>query len=351
MIETTEQLSAYLNSLQGDFRAMDLEGDSLHRYQEKISLVQFTDGENHQLIDPLAIDDMQPLKDFLKEGELWMHGADYDIVMMRKDLDVVPPLIWDTQIGARLLGVKKFGYGNLVEHFQGVEISKSSQKADWSKRPLTEKMTEYAINDVLFLKPIVEQILRGLHEKGRYSWFVESCQWAREKVLERPMEKEDPWRIAGSGKMNPRSLAYLRGLWYWRDEQAREWDRPTFMVCGNKQLIAWVFDLVAGKSITLPKHFRPSRRKAFFEAVEEVKNLSDDVLPQRVRGKGRRDKNEIFDARVEAMSKLRDSVANELDIDASLIISKSTIEALSAEEVEPTSVLMKWQMKLLNMDM
>ena len=348
MIETTQQLSDYLGSLSGDFRAMDLEGDSLYHYDEKISLVQFTDGEKHQLIDPLAVEDMQPLKDFLKDAKLWMHGADYDIVMMRKDLDVVPPVIWDTQIGARLLGVRKFGYGNLVEHYQGVEISKSSKKADWSKRPLTEKMREYAINGVRFLKQIYDQILAGLHEKGRYEWFVESCEWAREKVLERPMEKEDPWRISGCGKMQPRALAYLRSLWYWRDNQAMEWDRPTFMVCGNKQLIGWVLDLVAGKSVTLPKHYRTNRRKAFFAAVDEAKNLSDDVLPGRIKGKGKRVKDDAFDSRVDAMIKQRDTAAEELDIDSSLIISRALIEALAAEEVEPSSVLMKWQMKLMN---
>jgi len=241
-------------------------------------------------------------------------------------------------------------YGNLVEHYEGVEISKSSQKADWSKRPLTEKMAEYAINDVLFLQPIVKKILKGLHDKGRYDWFVESCHWAREKVLSRPLEKEDPWRIPGSGKMRPRALAYLRALWYWRDEQAREWDRPAFMVCGNKQLIAWGGALEEGKSITLPKHFRASRKKAFFEATKEVQNLSDKVLPQRVKGKGRRDKNEIFDARVDEMSKQRDLIAEQLDIDASLIISRAVIEALVAEEIEPSSVLMKWQMKLLDIE-
>ncbi len=349
MIETTQQLKDYLGSLKGDFRAMDLEGDSLYNYQEKISLIQFTDGENHQLIDPLAVEDMQPLKDFLKDAELWMHGADYDIVMMRKDLDVVPPIIWDTQIGARLLGVKKFGYGNLVEHFQGVEICKSSQKADWSKRPLTEKMREYAINDVLFLKPIVEQILAGLKEKGRYDWFVESCEWAREKVLDRPMDKEDPWRIAGSGKLTPRAQAYLRALWYWRDEQAMDWDRPTFMVCGNKQLLSWVSELAAGKNVTLPKHFRPNRRKAFFAAVESAQSLADDVLPQRVKSKGKRVKDEAFDARVEELIKHRDSVAAELDIDSSLIISRAIIETLAANEEEPKEVLMKWQIEFMNL--
>jgi len=93
MLETTEELAQYMSSLEGNFRAMDLEGDSLHHYYEKISLIQFTDGERHQLIDPLAIDDLQPLKDYLKDAELWMHGADYDIVMMRKDLDIVPPVV------------------------------------------------------------------------------------------------------------------------------------------------------------------------------------------------------------------------------------------------------------------
>jgi len=349
MIETTQQLSDYFESLEGDFRAMDLEGDSLYHYHEKISLVQFTDGEKHQLIDPLAVEDMQPLKDFLKDGKLWMHGADYDIVMMRKDLDVVPPVIWDTQIGARLLGVRKFGYGNLVEHYQGVEISKSSQKADWSKRPLTEKMRDYAINDVLFLKPIVDQILAGLHEKGRYEWFVESCEWAREKVLERPMEKEDPWRIAGSGKLSPRAQAYLRALWYWRDQQAMDWDRPTFMVCGNKQLISWVSDLMDGKSVKLPKHYRPNRTKAFFAAAEEAKNLTDDVLPKRPPAKGKRVKDGEFDARVDALIKQRDSAAIELDIDSSLIISRAMIDALAANEVEPSTVLMKWQIGIMNL--
>ncbi len=347
MIDTTQELGDYLGSLKGDFRAMDLEGDSLHRYHEKISLVQFTDGENHQLIDPLAVDDMQPLKDFLKGGELWMHGADYDIVMMRRDLDVVPPVIWDTQIGARLLGVRKFGYGNLVEHYEGVEISKSSQKADWSKRPLTDKMKEYAINDVLFLKPIVEKILAGLHEKGRYDWFVESCEWAREKVMERPLEKEDPWRIAGSGKLLPRGQAYLRALWYWRDEQAMDWDRPTFMVCGNKQLIAWVSDLMAGKSVRFPKHYRPNRIKAFHAAADEARQMSDELLPRRVKARGKRLKDEAFEARVDALIERRDSVAEGLDIDSSLIISRALIEALSAHEVEPADVLMKWQMEVM----
>ena len=349
MIVTTQELADYLKSLKGNFRAMDLEADSLHRYHEKISLIQFTDGENHKLIDPLAVEDLQPIKDFLKDAELWMHGADYDIVMMRRDLSVVPPIIWDTQIAARLLGVKKFGYGGLVEHYCGVEISKSSQKADWSKRPLTPVMMEYAINDVLYLQPIVETLLKDLHEKGRYEWFVESCENARQKVLDRPIQKEDPWRISGSGKMSPRELAALRALWYWRDFEASEWDRPTFMVCGNKQIIKWVSEVAAGKRIELPKHYRTARRKRLFTAIEEFSKMEESAFPQRPpRGK-KRIKDANFDRRVAEIMNQRDKVAAEIDIDSSLLINRALMESIAASEVEPADVLMKWQLQLLGL--
>lgn len=349
MIETKQELAEYLNGCDGEFWGLDTEADSLHRYHEKICLLQITDGENHQLIDPLAVEDMSPLVEFLRTAELWMHGADYDIVMLRRDLDVVPPQIWDTQIAARLLGVKQFGYANLVEHFVGVELSKASQKADWSKRPLTEKMAEYAINDVRYLKPMVDIMLKDLRDKGRYEWFVESCEHAREKVLDRPVGKEDPWRISGAGKLNPKGLAYLRSLWYWRDHEASEWDRPTFMVCGNKQLLAWVHQLLKGEMPQLPKHFRSQRRKRFSEAVAEARSMDESSYPKRKKAGPKRVKDEGFDGRVDDYSGRRDRAAKELDIESSLIISRAAIESLAANEVEPGEVLMNWQREVLGL--
>ena len=349
MIQTTQELAEFLESCNGEFHGLDTEADSLHCYHEKLCLLQYSDGEKHVLIDPLAIEDLSPLTDLLKTSELWMHGADYDITLMRRDLDTIPPVVWDTQIAARLLGVRKFGYANLVEHFLGVELSKASQKADWSKRPLTEKMAEYAINDVFYLKPMVDMLLEQLQEKGRYEWFVESCHQAQAKVLDRPQVKEDPWRIQGAGKLNPQGLLYLRALWYWRDAEASEWNKPPFMVCGNKQIVLWVSDASTGKEITLPKYFRSSRRKNFYAAIEEAKKVPESMWPKRVRGEKRRVKDEAFEGRCDALSAKRDAVAAELDIDASLVISKATIESISANEVEPASVLMRWQIELLDL--
>ncbi len=348
MIQTTQELAEFLDDCTGGFHALDTEADNLHCYHEKLCLLQYSDGERHTLIDPLSIEDLNPLTDLIKKSELWMHGADYDIMLMRRDLDAVPPVVWDTQIAARLLGVRKFGYANLVEHFLGVELSKSSQKTDWSKRPLTEKMMEYAINDVFYLKPLVDILLEQLKEKGRYEWFVESCAQARAKVLKRPQTKEDPWRIQGAGKLNPQGLLYLRALWYWRDAEASDWDKPPFMVCGNKQLIGWVNDVCHGSEISLPKHFRSSRRKNFFAAIKEAKGVPKSMWPKRICAAKRRVKDEAFDSRCATIAAKRDSVAEELDIDSSLVISKAAIEAIAANEVEPNEMLMKWQCALLD---
>lgn len=350
MISNKEDLSAFLNQRidhkEGRICAVDTEADSLHRYSESLCLVQFSDGVDHVLIDPLAIDDLSDLKTYLEQSTCWMHGADYDMHMLKQNLEMIPPTVFDTQIGARLLGVRKFGYGNLVEHYMGVELEKTSQKADWAKRPLTPVMEDYALNDVVYLLPMAEMIVSQLKEKGRYEWFTQSCEAARNKALERKQEKADRWRIKGSGKLDPKGLNYLRALWNWRDGEAANWDRPPFMVAGNKQLLDWVAELLEGKKPKMPRHYRPSRVKNFDRALAGAKEVPESEMPQKIRGKRRR-KDPQFDARLDALIANRDSVAAELDIDGSLIAARAALEALAGQHEGASEQLLPWQRNLL----
>ncbi|MBK1829399.1 HRDC domain-containing protein [Verrucomicrobiaceae bacterium R5-34] len=349
MISNKEDLSAFLTGRpEQEVRvcAVDTEADSLHRYSESLCLVQFSDGVDHVLIDPLAIDDLSDLKTYLETATCWMHGADYDMHMLKQNLGMIPPVVYDTQIGARLLGVRKFGYGNLVEHYMGVELEKTSQKADWAKRPLTPVMEEYALNDVVYLLPMAEMIVSQLKEKGRYEWFTESCVAARDKALERKAEKTDRWRIKGSGKLDPKGLTFLRALWNWRDSEAESWDRPPFMVAGNKQLLDWVADLSEGRSPKMPRHYRSSRVKAFHAAVAKAKEVPAEEMPQKIRGKRRR-KDPDFDSKLDALMAKRDRIAEELDIDSSLIAARAALEALAGEHEGAAEQLLPWQRNLL----
>ncbi len=348
MINTENDLVEFLRNRSSDSAlcAIDTEADSLHRYRESLCLIQFSDGKDHVLIDPLAIENLGSLRDYLEPATCWMHGADYDMHMLRTHLGVVPKNVFDTQIGARLLGVMKFGYADLVLHYMGVQLEKTSQKADWAKRPLTPVMAKYALNDVIYLLPMAEKIVSQLKEAGRYEWFLESCDAARAKAMMRKQEKEDRWRIKGSGKLDPRGLNYLRALWNWRDAEAAEWDRPSFMVTGNKQLHEWTLALLDGKRPRLPRHYRSSRIKNFQKAIEQAAATPESEMPQKIRGERRR-KDKDFDARLDVLMAKKNRIAKDLNIDGSLIASRAVLEAIAGNQEGAEEMLLTWQRNLL----
>lgn len=346
MIDTAERLVSHLqasrNGSANPVCAIDTEADSLHRYRESLCLVQFADREKCVLIDPLAIEDLSSLGEYLSEATVWMHGADYDMTMFKRQFGNLPAVVYDTQIGARLLGVRRFGLGDLVSHYFGVDLSKSSQKADWGKRPLSPKMIEYALNDVHYLLEMGDMIVAGLKEKGRYEWFEESCLAARQRVLDRDDSKEETWRVQGSGKLESYGLACLRALWHWRDSEAKSWDRPSFMVAPNRQLLEWSLDLDAKKSISVPSHYRPDRVKRFHSALDAVKELPESEWPERPCNK-RRKRDRDFERKVDELISCREQAATKLDIEGSLIAPRAVLESIASCEAKPEDVLLKWQ--------
>lgn len=40
---------------------------------------------------------MGPFYNWLKETEVWMHGADYDMSLFQNAWETLPAMIWDTQ--------------------------------------------------------------------------------------------------------------------------------------------------------------------------------------------------------------------------------------------------------------
>jgi len=352
MIATTERLGSYLQASRqaapNPICAIDTEADSLHRYRESLCLIQFADRNHAVLIDPLAIDDLSPLGEYLSIATVWMHGADYDMTMLKRQFGNPPAVVYDTQIGARLLGVRRFGLGDLVSHYFGVDLSKSSQKADWGKRPLSPLMIEYALNDVHYLLEMGDKIVAALQENGRYPWFLESCLAARQRVLARDDTKEENWRVQGSGKLAPYGLACLRALWLWRDGEAKTWDRPSFMVAPNRQLLEWSIALDARKSITPPSHYRPDRLKRFHAALAKAEQLNESEWPERAPST-RRKRDREFDQKIDALISTREQVATQLDIEGSLIASRAALESLVEGDAQPADLLLNWQRECLGL--
>ncbi len=325
---------------------LDLEADSLYRHSERICLVQVCYGDEVELIDPLDGQSLEPLVEWLKSAKIWMHGADYDLSLMLREWQMVPPLLYDTQIAAQLLGHERFGYASLVEQYFDVELSKSSQKADWGKRPLSPTMLEYARNDVRYLLPLADAVETKLRGLGRYEWFLESCQAAQDRVVARESQEKESWRIGGSGSLKPDGLRFLKSLWEWRDQEAAAWNRPSFMVATNKQLIAWALDLVEGKRIEFPPKLRRDRLQRLERAIEFSREIPEVKWPSRPKRERRRNDG-AFETRLKEGLEKRNRVGEELGIDPSIIASRAVMEQVVAIGAEPRDILLNWQCDLL----
>ena len=130
MIDTDANLAALLPVVKSaNWLALDTEADSLHGYPEKVCLIQITTAAGDELIDPLGKINLDPLLDALNAHELIMHGADYDLRLLRKHHEFVPSAIFDTMLAARLLGERQFGLGSLVEKLLGVKLDKGLAKS------------------------------------------------------------------------------------------------------------------------------------------------------------------------------------------------------------------------------
>lgn len=356
-IDRIEDLHSFIAKadLAGNFSAcsIDTEADSMHSYETKLCLIQFSIPDALAVIDPLAIgvSDLKAFTDFVDRFEVvWMHGADYDISLFNSTFNWVPKTVLDTQVGARFLGKEKFGLANLLEDEYGVKLSKQSQKADWSRRPLSEKMLAYAYNDVRYLLDLGGKYLERLEAIGRLGWFFESCQAAQNSVLMRSGKSEDEmWRISGWGRLSSKGLHFLKHLWLWRDDECRRLDRPAFKFLGNQEIMTMAGQLESGGIIKPPHYLRPGPVKRLHEAIDVAKAVSPSEYPvKHRRGEGLR--LEINEAKLEKIRRFRDRKAEELNLEPTVLATRTVMERLASTNLsdeEKADALLSWQRELL----
>jgi ribonuclease D len=350
VIDTQPKLTAFLPLVRAAaWIALDTEADSLHAYPEKVCLIQVSIADGDYLVDPLAGIDINPFLDLLAGRELIFHAADYDLRLLLKHHEFTPSFIFDTMLAARLLGERQFGLGSLAEKFLGVKLDKGSQKADWARRPLTEKMEVYARNDTHYLKALEEKLGTELRAKGRLAWHQESC--ARLIVeCSRPVvvDQDQVWRIKGSTFLDRPALSALRELWRWREGEAVQANRPPFFVMAHEKMIELAVTVAEKKPVDhiLPPRLHPRRKETLMTAIRVARAVPPEKYPERIRHRSQRPTEAEF-RRFREIEKHRDKHAHELGIDPTLIAPKSVLGDLARDWDQYAPTLMKWQRELL----
>jgi ribonuclease D len=347
LISRPEQLAEFIARLAPHpVIGLDTEADSLHCYREKICLVQVASPEGVWLIDPLAGMDLGDFYASLSRHRIVIHGADYDLRLLGRHGSFDARDIFDTSIAARFLGFQQIGYAALVEKFFGVTLSKSSQRANWGRRPLPPIMEEYALNDVRYLLRIAEMMESSLRELGRWEWYLQSRDLMVANAREpRERDPEAAWRVTGSSKLSPREAAVLRALWHWREAEAGAWDRPTFHVMPNDRLVECACDAVAGRRIEAQR-MPASRFGRMLDTVRTALELPESQWPvfERVH---RPRPNGAACRRFDQLRDKRDKVAEQLGLDPSLIASRTALMGIAQED---GTRLLPWQRSLLELD-
>ena len=220
--------------------AFDTEAASFHRFTDRIYLIQVSSSRENAIIDPLAIADLSPLGDLLADPdiEVVFHDADYDLRSLDRDYGFRARRIFDTRIAAQLLGEPGVGLGALLQKYFGVTLNKKMQRADWSQRPLTQEMLDYAAADTSHLPALRELLETELRKRGRLDWALE--EFGRLEAVRSnrsPPTLDEYLRLKGAKALPARAQAILRSLYTWRQERAQALDRAAFRILQNEVLM------------------------------------------------------------------------------------------------------------------
>jgi ribonuclease D len=342
-IATPQQLPPLIAAIRAaDEVCVDSEADSRFHYFEKLCLLQFTvvraETAEHFLLDTLAPLEFAPLMEALRDKPLVLHGADFDLRILKRTFGFRPRAIFDTMLAARLAGHTALGLDALVLRYAGKQMDHGMQKADWSQRPLPPRLLQYAVEDTAHLPLIAGKLRQELTALGRLEWHLQQCQYLIETCCDRaPVTDDEPWRIKGSFALNRRQLGALRELWQWRDEEARRWDRPPFYVLSNEKLIelaVWTAQNPRGnwrQGPSLPPRLPPRQLATLKEAMARAWALPDSALPQRIAHGKRPPYDPHFLPRLRRLRNVRDAVARDLKLAPAIIATTAMVESIASK--------------------
>jgi ribonuclease D len=355
-IDTQQEAEDFLADISGIREiAVDTEGASFHRFIDRIYLLQISTRERSAIIDPLPIGMPKGLGDILQDPdvEVVFHDADYDLRLLHQDYGWHVNHIFDTRIAAQLLGIKAFGLAALLEQFFEVKLDKKHQRADWSLRPLTQGMLDYAAQDTKYLLELRDELKARLEKLGRWGWAQEEFERLEGTKWEDDDSSLSFLRIKGARDLTRRELALLRELVPWRDSVAKEVDRATFRVMGNEVLLdiarkapRTVKELSGLKG--MPRGILDRGAHAILAAVERGLEVAEEHLPRFPRSP-KWEREDDFDSRVSKLKSVRDAAAARLNLDPGVLCSRERLEAIARKkpshtgDLEDVPGLRKWQ--------
>ena len=248
------------------------------RYRSLLCLIQVSVQETDDPSGPARVEVLDPLSGALDPGpladvladpqvEIYMHAARQDVALLRREWRTEITALFDTQVAAGFAGMRaQLGYDALLHELVGVRLGKSASFTRWDARPLSTEQIEYAREDVLHLIEAAVALQERLDRQGRLAWAREEC-----RALEHTSDERDPEaifaRLPRVASLAPEQRAVALELVRWRDDTAREEDRPVQQVLQDAGLVEIA-----------------KRRPADNDKLRQIRGLHEGTVRRRGRG-------------------------------------------------------------------
>lgn len=287
-VDTPQALTELCQELQSaDVIAVDTEFIREKTYYAKLCLIQVASDSVTACVDPLALNNLDELLAILYSPDKLklFHAAWQDLEIFSDLWERIPTPVFDTQIAAALLGFSdQIGYANLAEQLLGVQLDKTATRTDWAQRPLSPQQLAYAADDVNYLLQLYPIILQRLTKLGRNNWLEEDFT-ALTDPTSYAKSADLAWqRVSGHGRLKPRQLAALQRLAAWREQQARQRNKPRKWILSDDILLMLARHLPSdyatlAKVRGLPERLLNQSGEELIAAINAALALADNALP------------------------------------------------------------------------
>lgn len=332
-----------------DAIALDTEFVWERTYYPELGLIQLAiSNEECFLIDPLAIDDLSPLGKLLADPAVVkiFHDAPQDLAILRMATKHDPQNIFDTRLAAGFSGLTStLSLAALIELLLDIKLEKTQTRTNWLKRPLDSKQTEYALDDVRYLRAVRVLLLARILPK--------TLNWLEEELLSLNDPENDPGvtdeqrytRVKGAASLNRKSLAVLQDLAIWREKEARNKNRPRGHIIKDTVLTS-----IARNFLDTPKAIQECGEIS----AKTVKNYSDTLIQIVTAGKGRAESDcpsslrdvKLSQKEKSALSSLQSFITLKSDVagvDPALLGNKRELGKLITNSLEPSRQNKGWR--------
>jgi len=346
-IDTTSELISFCDAIRNSaWLAIDTEFVREKTYYPQLCLIQVSNGEQLACIDPLALDDIEPLLDIFYDTGITkvFHAASQDLEIFANLRNALPAPLFDTQIAAALLGHgNQISYAAMVKIYCDIELDKSHSRTDWSRRPLSAAQLQYAADDVRYLGIVYDMLLTEIKNQQRDTWleqdFIELADVQRYQI-----DPEQSWQqVKGLDKLAGNKLVYVQALASWREQYAQKINKPKRWVIKDDILLALADGPAINSDDLEAAGVTEKTRNRFGDDWLRLLNKAADIPQDQhpVRQRFERLTNAQRKLGKELMSALQ-AIGEENKIDPGLIATRKVVNKLVAGERD-VSVLKGWR--------